>query len=164
MILVVVVVIVALSFGVYSAYFSSTRETTTSTCAVNFVCQPVGDVIIPKIARNYGGGVSNLPLNLTAGETMSLKVTLYLQIDANVSARFQVLTWAGGSSGSSAITATFAPETLSAKANANASSIMTVRVSSSAPFGEYSAVVSFQDASNPSYSWGTNVQIDVEGS
>ena len=162
MIVIVVAVLFILSFIVYYRGVSSTGGNTTTTGS--FVYQPVGDVIIPKISRNYGSGVTNLPLNLTVGETTNLTVSLYLQIDANVTSQFRVLTWAGGPSGISAITASFSPENFSVSANKNASSVLTVHVSSSAPVGQYTVVVSFEDASNPSYVWGTNIQVNVERS
>ncbi len=162
LILAVVVLISIVSFVAYDAIIPSLgKGSTTTTCPTNFVCQPVGDIIISNIAKNYGGGVSNLPLNLTVGETTNLTVSFYPTVNVNVTSQFQLLSGPGGTNSSSAITASFTPERLSCLANVNTSTVMTVHVSSSAPLGQYTVVVSFQ---NSSYSWGTNIQVNVESS
>ncbi|HKW04991.1 MAG TPA: hypothetical protein VJN71_06805 [Nitrososphaerales archaeon] len=154
-----VVAILIISIAVYFSYFYPSRNTL-PTSTYSFVNIPVGDVIIPKLAKNFGGGVSNVPLNATAGVTTNLTVSLYLQINANVTPSFQVVTPSGDSS---YFKANFAPGRLLVIENTNASTVLTLRVSSSTPSGLYSAVVSFVDDNNSAYYWGTSVSINVAG-
>jgi hypothetical protein len=155
----VVVAILIVSIAVYFGYFYQSRSTL-PTSTYSFVNIPVGDVIIPKLAKNFGGGVSNVPLNTTAGVTTNLTVSLYLQINANVTPTFQVVSPSGDSS---YFSVNFEPGRLSVFENVNASTVLTIRVSSSTPPGLYSAVVSFVDDNNSAYYWGTNVPINVGG-
>lgn len=155
----VVLAILIISIAVYFGYFYPGRNTLPTT-TYSFVNIPVGDVIIPKLERNFGGGVSNVPLNMTAGVPANLTVSLYLQINANVTPTFQVVSPTGSSS---YFSTNFEPVRLSVIENVNASTILTIRVSSSAPSGVYSAVVSFVDDNNSAYYWGTSVPINVGG-
>ncbi len=154
-----VIVVGILSFAAYRAYITPNGNNSTSSTD-HFITQPVGDVIISKLAVNANNGGTGIPLNITDGETVNLTVSIYIEVTANVSAEFRVLTGPSPSP-ASAIAASFDPSSLLALANQNASTVMTVRLSSSAPLGVYTAVVSVQDNSNPSYVWGTNIQIDV---
>ncbi|MHB1909045.1 MAG: hypothetical protein ACYCQJ_09280 [Nitrososphaerales archaeon] len=145
---------------VYHQFTYPVQTSTHSICGSCFLQTPVGDVIISSISEGSGGGVANIPVNMTLGQSLSLTVSLYLTINANVSSALNILAGPGGTT--QGISATFEPENLDAVANQNASTVMTMKVASNAQIGSYSTVLVFTDQANRSYTWGSQIQINVK--
>lgn len=145
---------------VYHQFTYPTQTNTHSICGACFLQPPVGDVIISSISEGAGGGVANIPVNVTQGQSLNLTVSLYLTINANVSSALNVL--AGPDGTTQGISATFEPQNLDAVANKNASTIMTMKIASNAQIGSYSTVLVFTDLANQSYTWGSQIQINVK--
>jgi hypothetical protein len=162
---IVVVLVIALVIGGALAYrivdFRNTTHTE-SICGSCFASPPVGDIIIPQIATG-ASGKSNLQLNVTRGENVNLTVEVFLSINASVYASFNVrLSPVTTSISPSPFAVSFFPNSFEALENKNASTVMTLATSSTAPTGLYSTEVVVTDSQNENYTWGTQIQINVE--
>ncbi len=190
-VLIVVVLLVLVSAVMYSFFLAPLRTNSSLVSGSNckngcFISEPVVDVLIPSLATIHGfNGATNHVLNVTRGQTVSMIVEVYTS-NVGVNATMQLLIYPppGGSNSSSgttssntttsslligkmggaAISAEFSPVNLSITADNNASSVMTLSVSSTAVEGYYDATVSATDPSNPSYVWGTFFEINVQAS
>lgn len=160
-ILVIVIVIGgAVSYRLVAYPNSSHTESICSSC---FGAPPVGDIIIPQIATG-SSGKSNLQLNVTRGENLNLTVEVFLSINASVHASFNVRLSPSTTSSisGSAFSVSFSPYSFEALVNKNASTIMTITASETAPKGLYSTEVVITDSQNQNYTWGTQIQVNVE--
>lgn len=92
---------------------------------------------------------------------MSFGVNTFLTVTANVSVSLDIID-TPESSESQPIIATFDPNTFEAFANENATTLMTLTVTSDAPLGVYSTVLRVTDVQNSSLYWGTPIQLVVQ--
>ncbi|MCL4518695.1 MAG: hypothetical protein M1587_05805 [Thaumarchaeota archaeon] len=142
-----------------------------------FVNEPVVDIIIPKLSQSLGSNeVGNNVLNVTRGESVSLTIFVYPTINLNATMELELFPPVTGSSASfdnfssssststssAGINADFNPSYMSISANGQASTVMTLNMSSAAETGVYSASASAVDINNPTFVWGTFFQINVQ--
>lgn len=128
-----------------------------------FVEQPVVDVIVPALSREQGSGNNNIPLNVTAGQVVSLAVYVYSTVNLNVSVGYKVLTGPTTNNSSPDLLdkGSFSPETLSIGADGKGITNMTFTISPRAYTGQYNMVVSAVNLDNSSQFWGDFVQVNV---
>ena len=162
-IVILVIVIVVGGAVTYRQVAYPNSSHTESICSFCFGSPPVGDIIIPQIATG-SSGKSNLQLNVTRGENLNLTVEVFISINASVNASFNVrLSPSTTSTASgSAFSVSFSPNSFEALENKNASTIMTITTSETAPKGLYSTEVVITDSQNQNYTWGTQIQVNVE--
>ena len=162
-IVILVIVIVIGGALTYRLVAYPNTSHTESICSSCFEAPPVGDIIIPQIATG-SSGKSNLQLNVTRGENLNLTVEVFLSINASVYASFNVRLSPSTTSSTSGspFSVSFFPYSFEALENKNASTIMTIATSETAPKGLYSTEVVVTDSQNQSYTWGTQIEINVE--
>lgn len=136
----------------------------------HFIEQPVVDVIIPSLFKTEGSNNVNIPINISAGQTMTFAVDVYTTVSLNLTMDFRIFAPFGQASNSSVTTtesgprmvvASFNPETLTIHGSSEGSSNMTLAVSNSATPGDYSSVVSAVNLDDSSQVWGDFIQINI---
>ncbi len=162
---IIIILVIALVIGSAFAYRLidvGNSSQTKSICQACFPNEPVGDIIIPQIATG-SSGKSNLQLNVTRGGNVNLTVEVFLTINASVYMSFDVRLSPGTTSTSSfsPFAVSFSPERFEALENKNASTVMSISTSDMASKGVYSTEVVVTDSQNQSYTWGTQVEINV---
>jgi hypothetical protein len=140
----------------------------TSTASDSFIQQPVVDVIIPALFSQGTTGGINAPLNLTQGQSVSLKVMIYSTVSLNATMEFQVYPLAPASQNgtsvtesSSAMTWSFQPSSLQVSINGKGNTTLNLDVPQQFQTGTYSAVVSAVNSQNVAQMWGDVFQINV---
>jgi hypothetical protein len=164
--IVIVIFAAALVVGgafTYRFVASPISNHTQSICESCFTAPPVGDIIIPQIATG-SSGKSNLQLNVTQGENLNLTVEVFLSINASVYASFnlRISPSANSTVSGSPFSVSFAPQRFEALENRNATTVMTIVTSEAATKGLYSTELVVTDSKNENYTWGTQIQINVE--
>jgi hypothetical protein len=162
--LIILVVAVAVVGGAlaYRTLFSSNVKPTESICQSCFENVPVGDIIIPQLSIG-ASGKSNAILNMSLGERLNLTVEVFLSINASVNVSFETrLTPSSTSFSGSAFSVDFYPSSFEALENKNATTVMTISSSNSAPKGLYSTEVVVTDLQDSNYTWGMQIEIQLE--
>jgi hypothetical protein len=163
--LIIFVIVAAVISGAlaYRLIISPSTRHTVSICTSCFGGPPVGDIIIRQLAVG-SSGKSNSQLNVTLGQKVNLTVEVFLSVNATVNASFNVRLSPDTTSilSESAFSVSFSPQSFVAPENKNASTIMTITTSGSAPRGLYSTEVVITDLQNQNYTWGSQIEINVE--
>ena len=160
---IVVIVLVSLLATVAAYSYSITQNQSPKVCNTCFVTQPVADLIIPSlVSHSNNGGATNLALNVTRGQNVSLIVEIFPSVPINVTMHFRILSKPSTKLNSSdAIVSSFTPETLSIQGLSSENCTLFLSFASYAPTGAYSVVVSAIDSSNSNWTWGTIFTINI---
>jgi hypothetical protein len=119
----------------------------------------VVDVIVLNLTQK-GKGVL-MPLNMTRWDSTRLIVNVFPTVDLNAYMRMNIFSMSTGANDTSGFRVSFAPETISAPANSNVSSVMTLYTLLSSPMGSFNAVVSAFNENNATQSWGAIFTLNV---
>ncbi|HXQ93506.1 MAG TPA: hypothetical protein VN739_10920 [Nitrososphaerales archaeon] len=162
---VTVVVILVIVISLVAVYDISNNQTQGQVGTNSFIQQPVVDILVPSLFRETSIGGQNVPLNITNGQSDSIVIQVYPTVDLNITMEFQYYLLSTNESSRSSdpgsISATFNPSNLRIDAGKTENTSMTLRVSPSAPLGQYNAVISAFNSANSSQVWGVIVQINV---
>lgn len=166
---VIVLAIVVTGVASYDLLSPRTTQPQQST-TYSFVEQPVVDLIIPTLFKQQGSDSSNVPLNVTRGENVTLSIDIYATVNLTITMNYSIylLSAPSGSSAapgtnSTTVLASFNPQSLTVDTRAKGVVTMYLRVLSETPMGDYTAVVSAVNVNNSTQSWGDIFQINVSG-
>jgi hypothetical protein len=165
----VLLAIVAAAIAGANLYFNGNASNQTT--PNSFIIQPVLDIIIPSLFHESSTGGVNAPLNVSAGQSLSLSVQLFPITDLNVSMQFRYFALNENSTVSFSssninqsgqpLAATFTPSSVKLGAEHAVNLTMQLAISPDAMIGRYNTVISATNLQNSSQVWGVIVQINI---
>jgi hypothetical protein len=164
---VAIIVLLVVIISLVAVYDISSRQTNDQTGTNSFISEPVVDIILPSLFRETSTGGQNEPLNVTVGQTDTLAIRVYPNVNLNLTMVFKYylltssFTSSVSNNSSQSILANFVPSNLNIKAGKMGNTSMTLQVSRTASVGQYAAVISALNLDNSSEVWGVLVQINV---
>jgi hypothetical protein len=164
---VTVVVLLVITISLVAIYDIGNSQINGQTGTNSFISEPVVDILLPSLFRETSTGGQNEPLNVTVGETDTLAIQIYPNVNLNLTMEFRyyflgtTFSSTTSSNSSQSILAQFFPPSLSINADKTGNTSVTLQVSRTASLGQYNAIISALNTENSSEVWGVIVQINV---